>query len=126
MTTQFLETFGSGALIFTDNGVSCQGQISCPAPKAMLEHTDICTDGDVVETRAAGCQTRVQRERTMESFGLEGYPSWSRFGSACARSGGKQQSEELLGTQSSEMGQLRGKNGASSSLKHISRYHLSV
>lgn len=73
----------------------------------------------------------VQRGRTLESLGLEGYPScylWSRFGSVCESSGGKQWSEELpeTGAQSREIDQLRGMNGASSSLKHVSTHKLSV
>lgn len=72
MTTQFLETFGSGVLIFTDNVVSCQGQISSPAPKAVLEHTDICTDGDAVAKRAAG-------GRQM-GHGCRGKGQWSHLG----------------------------------------------
>lgn len=73
----------------------------------------------------------MQRERTLESLGLEGYPSCylrSWFGSACERSGGKQRSKELseMGAQSPEMHQVRGTDGASSSLKHISMYNLSV
>lgn len=132
MTTQFLETFGSGVLIFTDN-VSCQGQISSPAPKAMLEHADICMDGAVVAKRAAGGHQMGHgcREKGQWShLGLRVVPA-ATCGPGLALpvrgAGGKRRMRICLsGTQSPEMGQVRGTSGASSSLKHVSRYHLSV
>lgn len=77
--------------------VSCWGQISPHTPK-------VWTQSGARERRclycwSCGCQRGsrrpvsgilVQRERTLESLGLEGYPScclWSQFGSAYEKSG---------------------------------------
>lgn len=109
--------------------MSCQGQISPPYPKAMVEHTDAIW---LLKEHKKAWERDMGTER--KDTGITGAWGLSQLLSALpvyvavrrVEGNSRVRARQKWASSPHEMNKVRGMDGASSSLKHISTYKLSV